>query len=143
MGINEFEPQAAEPIGTNGESRDQPFTLREPLHAVRQGKQIAGAVRQPHQHARAQPQHHQAVGVRGQEEAQTEQDPGGHGHTLNAKAFLQLSGDRRGERQPEAQQAKGESHLADRLAQFVRQRTIKQAPGIDRTESKLGDDGAD
>ena len=58
VGINEFEPQAAETIGANGEGGDQPFTFREPFHAVRQGQQVTGAVRQPHQHARAQPQHH-------------------------------------------------------------------------------------
>lgn len=57
------------------EGGDQPFTFREPFHAVRQGQQVTGAVRQPIQHARAQPQHHQAAGVRGQEEAQAEQDP--------------------------------------------------------------------
>ena len=61
MGINKLETQAAKPVRTDRESRNQPLTFREPFDAVRQRQQIAGAVGKPDQKARAKPQHHQAV----------------------------------------------------------------------------------
>ena len=80
--------------------------------------------------------------MRRQEKAQTQQNAGRHGHTLHPKTLLQLARDGRRNRQPQAQQTKGERNLADRCAEFVGKRAVKQAPGIDRSQRKLGDDGA-
>ena len=96
MAINKFEPEATEAIGTNGKGGNQPFTLREPLHAVGERQQIARAIRQPHQQACAQPEHHQAVGVGGKEKAEPQQNTGRHRDAPDAKAFLQFTGDGRG-----------------------------------------------
>ncbi len=80
--------------------------------------------------------------MRRQEKAHAQQNAGGHGHTLHAKTFLQFARNGRRNGQTQAQQAKGERHLADRRVEFVRKRAVKQAPGIDRTQCKLGNDGA-
>ena len=77
-----------------------------------------------------------------QEKAQPQQNAGGHGHTLHAETLLQLARDGGRNRQAQAQQAKGERNLAHRCAELVGKRAVKQAPGIDRTQRKLGDDGA-
>ncbi len=142
MRIDEFEPEAAQAIRTNGKCGDKSFTLREPLHAVRQRQQVACAVRQPHQHSGAQPQHHQVVRMCRQEETHAQQDPGGHGHTLHAEALLKFARHGRGNGQPKTQQAEGERHLAYWRAELIRQGAVKQAPGIDRAQCELGNDGA-
>ena len=80
--------------------------------------------------------------MRRQEEAQTEQNAGRHGHALHAKTLLQLARDGRRDRQPKTQQTKRKRHLADRCTKLIGKRTIKQAPGIDRPQRKLGHDGA-
>ena len=61
-------------------------------------KIVTGAVRQPHQHPGAQPQHHQVVRICRQEESQAQQDPGCHGYTLHAETFLKFARHGRGNR---------------------------------------------
>ena len=79
----------------------------------------------------------------GEEEADAEQHAGPQGDVAHPEPLLQLARQGGGHRQGEAEQAEGEGHLAHRLVQLVGELGVEQAPGVNGSQRKLGDDGTD
>ncbi len=141
--IDVFETETAETIGTDGAGGDQPLALREPLHAVGEGHQVAGTVGKTDQNAGAEVEHRQIAGMGSEEEADAEQHASTQRHVTHPEPLLQLARHGGGDCQREAEQAESESDLTHRLVQLVGELGVEQAPGVDGTQCELGDNGTD
>jgi hypothetical protein len=127
----------------DGQSHRKTTLIRKPLGHHRNGRRISETVPHPDNYAKTHKQVVQTVCVRGQEEAQADQEPARQRHPERAELVLQPPGKDKRNREHENGNREHSGSVGPLPAEFLFQRGHKHTPGIQRAQRQVHAQAAD